>query len=411
MIKISRYILVAIAILASAIVLPKLYWLAFDKPVRPPFILYSSIDHDFMIMRSGGKTIRTDRQGHRYTREEFEQKLPLFFARQLLISGTMPDTIDGKYIDIHDVNRARSFFRLRPSMIYAPDPGLYPMFESESGRANLEMPEDFFRIKWRMEFIIAATNRINEKKSGMFSAVLQKRKFAFPAKNIAGIPTTRKSCDEGYFVTDAGNQLFHVKMVEGKPYVKKIDLPDDLTFKYIACVDFNDKRFYNYLISKNNEIYVLTQDVYELKKLPVKGYDADKEELRIYGNLFYYNVIARGDNYVNVTVLDPDFKKVDEYHESWAGRDERKQGKIFSYIFPAQITLYNKNIAFTNFYFERTHGYKWMILSLFLVLLQFLIIKKKAYDPKKNILDLILVAVTGLFGFIAVNSFPNKFFD
>lgn len=411
MIRISRYILVAIAILVSAIYLPKLYWLAFDKPVRSPFILYSSIDHDFMIQRTGEKTLRTDTKGNRYTRQQFEQKLPLFYARQLLLSGTMPDTINGVYIDLHELNRARSFFRLRPSTIYAPDPGLYPMFESESGRANLELPEDYFRIGWRMEFIVAADNRINEKKSQMFSAALQRHGFAFPAKDIAGIPTTRKSCDEGYFVTDARDHLFHVKMVEGRPYVKNIDLPEGLRFKYIACVDFSDKKFYNYLISEDNDIYVLYQDVYTLQKLPVEGYDADQEELRIYGNLFYYTVIAKGLNYVNITVLDSDFKKVDEYHESWPPRSERKQGRVFSYLFPAQISLYNRNIAYTNFYFTRTKGYHWLILSLILVILQFIIIKRKGYDLRWNIPDLLLVAVTGIFGFIAVNAFPNKFFD
>ncbi len=410
MIKISRYILVAIAILVSAVAIPKLYWLSFDKPIRSPFIMYSSIDHDFMIQRTGEKTIRMDNTGREYTRDEFEQKLPLFYSRQLLISGTMPDTIDGVYMDIHELNKARSFFRLRPAMIYAPDPGLYPMFESESGRANLEMPKDYFRISWRMEFIDAADNRINEKKSRMFTSVLQKRGFVFPAKKIAGIPTTRKSCDEGYFVTDSKDQLFHIKMIEARPFVKKVELPGGLKFKHIACVDFSDKKFYNYLVSEDNDIYVLSQDVYELTKLAIENYNADTEELRIYGNLFYYNVVIRGDNYVNVTILDSDYNKVDEYHESWTGRTDSKQGKIFSYIFPAQLKMYDSNISFTDFYPDITKGFNWLILNLLLILVHFYIIRKKGFSLKNNIFDLIIVALTGLFGFIAVNVFPNKSF-
>ncbi|MEA1898468.1 MAG: DUF4857 domain-containing protein, partial [Bacteroidota bacterium] len=269
--KISRYTLVFIAILASAITLPELYWLAFEKPIRAPFVLYSCIDHDFMIQDFNKGIIRMDNKGNQYTRDEFELKLPLFYIRQLLISGTMPDTINGMAMDVQTIGRARSTFRLRPRTMIAPDPGLFPLFESESGRANLEMPEDYFRIKWRMEFINAKENKVYEKKSQMFTAVLQKRGFDFPAKMISGIPTTRKSCDEGYLVIDEKDQLFHIKMIEARPYVKKVEVPENLKFKHIECVDFKDKKYYSYLITSNNEVYILTQDEYELIKLPIEG--------------------------------------------------------------------------------------------------------------------------------------------
>ena len=52
MVKISRYILVVIAVVGFAITLPKLYWMAFSTPNRAPFIMYSCIENDFMIQRS-----------------------------------------------------------------------------------------------------------------------------------------------------------------------------------------------------------------------------------------------------------------------------------------------------------------------------------------------------------------------
>lgn len=409
--KLSRYILVFIAILASAVALPELYWLAFEKPIRAPFVLYSCIDHDFMIQDFNNGVIRMDNKGNQYTRDEFELKLPLFYIRQLLISGTMPDTINGIAMDVQTIGRARSTFRLRPKTMIAPDPGLYPMFESESGRANLEMPEDYFRIKWRMEFINAKENTVDEKKSQMFTAVLQKRGFDFPAKMIAGIPTTRKSCDEGYLVIDEKDQLFHIKMVEARPYVKKVEVPENLKFKHIECVDFKDKKYYSYLISSNNEVYILTQDEYELIKLPIEGYNAEKEELRIYGNLFYYTITSKGENYIKVTVLDNEYNKIDEYNNTWTKRSERAEGKIFSYIFPAQINMANINSSFVNFFFKKTKGYNWLILNFLLVIVQFVIVRKKGFKLQRNLIDFAVVAVTGVFGFIAVNFFQNKFFD
>ena len=409
--KISRYILVFITILASAIALPELYWLAFEKPIRAPFVMYSCIDHDFVIQDFNDGIIRMDNKGKQYTRDEFELKLPLFYIRQLLISGTMPDTINGIAMDVHEISKARSSFRFRPRNMIAPDPGLYPLFESESGRANLEMPEDYFRIKQRMEFINAKENEIDEKKTQMFTAVLQKRGFDFPAKMIAGIPTTRKTCDEGYIVVDEKDQIFHIKMIEARPFVKKVEVPEDLKFKYIACVDFKNKKYYSYLISSNNEIYILTQDEYELIKLPVEGFIAEKEEMRIFGNLFYYNIISRGENYLKVTVLDDEYNKIDEYNKTWAKRTDRIEGKAFSYIFPAQINMADKNSSFINFYLKKTKGYNWLFLNVLLMIVHFVIIREKGLKLRKNILDFAVVAVTGIFGFLAVNFFQNKFFD
>ena len=60
-----------------------------------------------------------------------------------------------------------------------------------------------------MEFIVARTNKINEEKSQLFTEALTAEGFIFPADIIAGLPTTRKSHDEGYFITDSEGTLFH----------------------------------------------------------------------------------------------------------------------------------------------------------------------------------------------------------
>lgn len=394
------------------VILPWIFWLSFEKPIRPPFIMYSCVDDCFMIRGSeNGVQYNMNEHGKEYTRDEFEQKLPLLNIRQLIMSNTMPDTIKGVAMDPHAVNLARSFYRYKPETMKAPKPGLYPLFESESGRAQLEMPLDFFRITSRMEFVNAAGNNINEQKTALFTGALQHYGFEFPAKMIEGIPTTRKSCDEGYFVVDNANQLFHIKMERGQPYVQKVDNPDNLRFKHIACVDFRNKLFYNYLIGEDNSIYVLTQDDYEFIKLPVNDFNADNQELRIYGDLFNYNVIMMGEDHVKVVVLDADFGKVGEYVKTWKVRALRPEGKVFSFLFPAQLNLTDKYSSFINFYFHFTKGFNWLILSVILILAQFAIIRKRKDKIQYHLIDFGIILITGIFGFIAVNVFPNKHYN
>ncbi len=370
------------------------------------------MDDCFMIRGSeNGKSYRMNEHGEMFTREEFEQKLPLLNIRQLMISRTLPDSIKGVEMDPHVVNKARSFYRYKPSTKNAPKPGLYPMFESESGRAKLEMPEDFFRINSRMEFIDADRNKINEAKTALFTGALQHFGFKFPAKMIEGIPTTRKSCDEGYFVVDNADQVFHVKMEQGQPYVQQVEIPKGLIFKHIGCVDFRNKLFYCYLIGHDHNIYIITQDDYYLKRLPVDEFNPENQQLRIYSDLFNYNVIALAEDFMKVTVLDDNMEKVDVFYKSWKKRSERPEGKVFSYLFPLQLNLVDENNAFINFYFHLTKGFNWIILHIVLLGSHFLIIRKRKAKLKNHIVDFGIVLVSGLFGFLAVNIFPNKLND
>jgi len=402
--------LVFVAIIGFAIVLPKLYWIAFAQPIKKPFIQYSAVDHDFMIMRTGEDKGFTNTKGETFTREEYEAKLPFMYTRQLLMNQNLPDSLNGVEMDPHQISKYKSNFNLKPEDVHTPRPSLYPLFESKSGRATLEMPEDFFRINWRMEFIDAASNQINEEKSRMFSAVLYNRGFKFPATSINGIPTNLKSCDEGYLVVDSADQFFHVKMIKGKPFVRKIDLPEGLKFKTIQCVDDSDKLYYAYLFSEDNHLYGLTQWDYLLERFPVDDVNPDLYEIRIWGNLLNYDVQVLGEGFTRSHIFDRDLNPVNEYAESWPVQSKRKEGQIAAALFPAQLSMTDDNSEYINFYCKASRSYYWIAVSLLLALVQFMIIRKRNKMLSNQLLDLVIVCLTGIYGFLAVNFFPNKFF-
>jgi len=407
--KIGRYIMIFIGILTLAIFIPKLYWTILEKPIRRPIIHYSCVSDQFMINR--GEKEWTDAKGNKCSRDEYEQMLPMMFFKQLLASGTMPDSIKGKLIRMPEVSREESFFKLKAEDVDAPEFDIFPMFESRSGRAKFELPEDFFRITWRIEFIDASSNSILEEKSQMFSAALYHYGFSFPAKMISGIATPRKSCDEGYFIVDSKDQLFHMKMIKGKPYVKKIDLPEGLKFKHIGCVDFKNKAFYAYLFSEKNEIYILTQDEYKLVKWPVDGYDPATCDLKISGDLFNYTVVIEANDHLKALALDKQYKLVDAYSVKWPVKEDLREGKIFASIFPAQISMTSDDSKFIRLYYKASRGYNWIFFNLGMVVLHFLWLYWQKKKLKKHIADLAIVAISGIYGFIAIHLFQNKFFD
>lgn len=405
MIKFSRYILVLIAIVVASVALPSLYWTIFEKVPKSPQIYYSCIIDDFVIVE--GQT-RVDTKGTTYTNNEYERILPFMFFRQLISDGTMPDSIKGVMMEPSSIGRASSFFRYTPKKLNSPHPSLYPMLESKSGKVNLVMPEDYFRIGKRMEFIDAKSNKVNEEKSALFTKALSENGFVFPANIIAGIPSNRKSCDEGYFITDADGSLFHVKMVKGQPVAKKIDMPEKLDIAYIEAVDIRSKEFYCYVFTRNQGVFILMQDVYDLKRLPIEGFDPETMTFRMSSDLFNKCITISGANWFKAVAIDDMFEIIDSHEDSWDGLYDRTEGRLFAALFPFEIKTSDDNSSYVNLYFKSSPGFLWIITNIISLFAVIFVLKKRGWGIKSNIVDLAIVALTGVFGLIAVLFFPNK---
>ncbi len=406
MIKFSRYILVAVGILVASIVIPSLYWTIFEKVPRSVNAFYSCVTDDFVIVDGSS---RTDPSGKEYTAEEYEKILPLMFYRQLMADGTMPDSLKGVKLEVPSISRASSFYRYTPKKVDSPVPTLWPMFESQSGKVNLTMPEDYFRIEKRMEFIVARTNEINEEKSSLFTDALTEEGFAFPARIIAGLPTTRKSCDEGYFVTDSNGALFHIKMVKGEPYVFRIETPEGLDIVYIEAVDLRSREYYCYVFTRNKGIYVVMDEVYDLQRFPIDGFNPEIHSLRISADLFNKCFTVYGENWYEAIAVDDRYNVVGTHGDRWENLYERPDGKMFASLFPFEIRTRDEDSSFVRFYFIPSPGFRWIIVNLVALAVAILLIMRRGWSLKSNIPDLIITGVTGIYGLIATQFFPNKF--
>lgn len=197
------------------------------KPANTPFTLYSEVLGDFALIRHRDKEIEyLDRAGNRYSRREFDSLLPLFYARQLVADGRFPDSIAGRAVTLREVQNASFFFRSSPKEVNRPESGIRFLLESSSGRVDLEMPSDAFRLTNRgIEFIDMASNRIDTAKSRRFTQTMLRKGVRFPVSEVSGNPTARKEYDEGYVLLDADRRLFHLKMVQGRPTCGRSNCP------------------------------------------------------------------------------------------------------------------------------------------------------------------------------------------
>jgi lipoprotein signal peptidase len=413
MVKISRFILVFIGIFACSIAIPELYWTIFRQGTSTPNIVYSRVLDDFMmVVREDGVSVRKDAKGNYYTRDEFEEKLPLLFFRQLLATGKMPDSLKGVEMNHHILAQNAGYFTIRPRNINAPRPVMWPMLESQSGRVNLELPKDYFRIKNKLEFVVAETNQVDKEKSKLFNDALIAKGFAFPARFVAGLPTAKKSIDEGYFIKDNNGDLFHVKMVKAQPYVAKIDIPSHMNITHVECVDLATQEYYAFVFTAEHEVYVLMQENYALQQIPVEAFNPEVNHMfRVRNDLLHKTITVTADDYMKVTVVDRNYEVADNYEMNWENMHERPDHILFARLFPFQLNLVTSDSQFVSFSLYQPKGVAFLIIHVLLLALSIWLLRRKKRELKKNIVDLLIVLVTGIFGFIAIRVFPNKFYD
>ncbi|MDO9547685.1 MAG: DUF4857 domain-containing protein [Candidatus Marinimicrobia bacterium] len=404
--KLSRYSIIILVTISLSILLPSLYWMIFDKPLRTPQISYSPIIKDFVYTQTGenssGEKEYLDNQGKSYDRKSYEALLPFSFYYNLDKWGILPDSIDGIPISTSYIRRNSQIVRIRSVYFHTPMIQISPLFESQSDFTRLEMPNELFRISDKLEFLNARSNSVVDSLSDIYNQAFTERGFQFPAKYIAGNPTTRKAFDEGYFIIDAANTVFHLKQIKGKPYCVRTGIPIDLNLRYITVEENSRREFYAIAVTWENQIYLITYDDYKLVRLPVNDFNADEMDLMFYIDPIYRTIKYYSDQELKCIVTDKDYNIIDTYETRWLPKSEWTSSKIAAAIFPFQAEREN---ARTDYILFNLKFNGWLaLIGTFLALLTTLAVKTMVYreNLKENWFDLLLVAVTGLYGALAV---------
>lgn len=309
-----------------------------DESTFVPFTLYSEVVGEFASLYPGedNTTRYYDHAGQEYTEEQFDSILPSFYARQLIMDGRLPDTIQGRAISQKLIEQENFIFISHPSSLNAHTTPLYFLLESKSKRVNLEMPSDVFRLtESGIEFIDMETNKIDPKKSQLFQQAFEKKGVQFPIQVIAGNPTTRKAYDNGYLLVDKANQLYHLKQNVGRPYLRQITLPQGVVPIHLFVTEYPSLTNLGFVVDDANRFYALRLPDYELVEAELPSALMQQEKMTIFGNAFFWTVVQSSKEGVQYTALDAQsLKKVKSLHF-----DIETPKGIADYLVPFQITF------------------------------------------------------------------------
>lgn len=319
--------------------IPSVYDFFFARLQNVPFTLYSTVIDDFAwIERTGDRSIRIDRAGNRYSEQEYDSILPMFYYRQLIADEKFPTELKGVELTPRMAQTENFSFKSTPSAVNVSPIGLYPLLESLSGRVDLEMPGDVFRMTGTgIEFVDMETNTVETEKSRIFTNALLKKGFRFPARIIAGNPTVRKEYDEGYMLLDDGGALFHFKQVKGRPYCRAIELPEGMDIAHIFPTEFRNRRYHAFLTDRDNRMYALSTHTYEIKPIGIPSFDPTREAITIIGNPFDWTLTRSTLQGVTVYAIDAQtLQCIDSMRHpdvpSWAE-------KLRPYVMPLRLTF------------------------------------------------------------------------
>lgn len=397
MTRYGKIFLYFLAIAALAWILPWLYSFATPNTQSAPFTLLSEVNDQFLSNTPFGDKGLTmiDEDGKTYAKNEIDSMLPTLYFRQLIADSRMPDSLKGLPMTPKDIQMGNFMFRTSPSDLNNRPVGLYSLMESMSGRVDLEMPSDVFRITGRgIEFIDMATNTVDKEKSHLFTEAMVKKGFAFPAVEINGNPTTRKEYDNGYLLIDSQGRVFRLMMVKGRPFVRDTGIDPALGMRHAFVTEFRSKRYFGLLTGANHDLYALDKD-YNLTKLPVGHFDPETESLMIIANMFNWTIRIDGDNEVRWYGIHSDDHSLirDRRMEFAPGTAQ----KIAEYIFPFSLsfTSYDDKYAYPRI---EDISYKALILNVVLAAALAWIRRRK---NKSLIIPALVTVVTGIYGFIA----------
>ena len=398
--KIYTVILLFVSAIVLAWIIPSLVKMGTESSQRYPFIYYSSLLQDFAIRSTeNGVQVHKDASGNSYTREQFDSITPLLSYRQLMLNSAMPDSILGVEIEPKMLRSKQVVWRFSPKDIQQPKLKLYSLFEAMSGRTNLESPPDAFRIKDKIEFVTIKTNTLNKEKSELFQNALEKAGFAFPASEIWGNVTTKRPYDEGYFILDNNKQLFHMKLVNGRPYVKNTNIGNKIDVKYVNVYEISDKSIYAFVFSTQGEFFTIgAEGYYDLQKIDIPPVNLENTSVMLMGNMFYWMFNVTTPDGCTYNVLDSGTKKQhdDPYHVAYK---EDNWDKISSILFPVYFTISNSNTEYENLDIETNFGIAFGISLLLSIC--FVFIYGRKFNLVKRISTGICILIFGIPGLIA----------
>ena len=400
--------MVALTTLLSWWSVPALVQKMTDTATFYPLAYYSSTLKELCLIdfRTHPKHFY-DVRGNEYSRTQYDSLIPMLNFRQLLMNGTLPDTIEGHAVDGKILRMNQIRYTFDPVEMQTPQIPVGVLMEAMPKRGGLSLPGDFFRFGSALQFIQAETNEVDVRKSRRFTQELLDKGFTFPVKHYWGNPTTLKSYEEGYFCLDSKNELYHLKMVNGRPFVKNTGLGKQMDIRWFSMFEVSNKRFYGFLFGGQGEVGIVESTDnggYRFVKLDIRPFDITKDHFSLIGDLLYWSVTVTNDKGMDAYGLDTETLTTQStYHQE---APHTLWDKLAEWLFLFRLNPQSTDNAYISCYLDGFSA-KALLLNVILALGFFLTHFHRHNIRRRTVLSVYLL-LAGLPGIVVMLLLPMQ---
>ena len=182
-------------------------------------------------------------------------------------------------------------------------------------------------------------------------------------------------------------------------------IPENVKINWISVKEKELREFCGIAITEDNKLYMVMLNPERLQKLPVSDYNREQDHIIFMGNLFYRYITIRSEGHLTTYLTNRDYKLLKTYKEKWPTRYETTAGVLSAFIFPFELNLQSGKTYFINFNFS-SFSWKALYLNVILILAAILFLIKRKFVTRRWF-DLVLILLTGIYGFIGVLLFEQ----
>lgn len=402
--KAYAIVLVALSVIVLSWFLPWLYSIVFPVGGSDPFIAYSPVSNRLIVstLDEQGTITSADNEGNltgeTFTREQRDSLLPQIYFTQLMAREEMPDSINGIEMSVPALKHNQWVFSSIPHDVNKVFPEVFLIMESMPRRIDLEDPEEVFRFRnGKVEFIDIATNSVNDSRTRRFTEIFNDRGFTLPVRSFSANITSRKAYDEGYLMVDGNNDVFHLKMQAGRPYMVKLRKTDALKAANVFIMENIDNRHLGFMSDTDDNLYIIEKEGYRIIKLDNVKFNARKDRVSVVKNLFNFVVKTSNEKGSQWNVFDSEtYAPIASYSRV---ETEATSQKVASWVFPFELSFSSTSDCYAKPRFEY---FSWhaLILNVVLAALLFVVLRRRRRNMACSCSCAAVTVVFGIFAFI-----------
>ncbi|MEL4391973.1 DUF4857 domain-containing protein [Shewanella algae] len=305
--RIYRVMAAGIVSIALAYLVPRLYWQIVMPATSQQKLYYSQVNNDFIITtippekahspNSTQTRVYQDQSGHKLNEETYKQALPFFYGQDLAKWHLWPKLIGGLSLTVEQAWNGWSKNQFSPEFWNSVEISIHRLIETNPKGSRYTLPPDLMRLnkdRNALEFYRPIDGKLDHDKGKLFTKAMLNAGAQMPIKMLNNNSSIRhKRIDNGFIIADTKNNIFQMKMLNGRPWIRNLGLTIPGRLRGLIINEDRFQRFMAYATT-DEQLFAITQEnTPKLIAINIEEYQVDDTSVDLMSDLLGITVVSK----------------------------------------------------------------------------------------------------------------------